>query len=194
MAKPATPEQDTELSTDQESEKELSQETVEQTPLTQEDGEEVLADVESLEATIAEQKEQLLRVSAEFENFRRRQTQEQKRVFERQKESILREMLPIMDNLERSVLSLEQESTLENLAKGIQLIEREMRKTLKELGVEKMQAEKAQFDANHHEAVMMEERDDVEDQVIIQVFENGYHINDRVLRPAKVKVARNEND
>lgn len=149
--------------------------------------------VEQLTASNAELAEQVKRVSAEFQNFRRRQEEEAKRVKVRLREDIIRTMLPILDNLERTLNAANQgnDGAYEALLKGVELIEKDVRKIFGELGLEEIVAQGETFDPALHEAVMMQETDEVPDQTILQELQKGYILGDRVIRPSMVQVARN---
>lgn len=150
-------------------------------------------DVEQLKAANAELIEQVKRTSAEFQNFRRRQEEEAKRVKLRIREDIIRSMLPILDHLDRTLAAAENsgDGAFEALLKGVELIEKDVHKIFEEHGLAMIPAEGELFDAALHQAVMMEETDQVPDQTILKEFQVGYTLNDRVIRPSMVTVARN---
>jgi molecular chaperone GrpE len=149
--------------------------------------------IQELMAKNAELSEQVKRVSAEFQNFRRRQEEEAKRVKVRLREDIIRTMLPILDNLERTLTAVNQggDGVLEALLKGVELVEKDVKKILGEHGLVAIPATGEQFDPALHQAVMMQETDEVPDQTILQELQKGYSLNDRVIRPSMVQVARN---
>ena len=139
--------------------------------------------------TIRELQEQVKRTAAEFENFRRRQEGEQKRRLVMMKEDLFRKLLPVIDNLDRTVEASKTTSSLEALLKGVELIRRDLGRLLTENEIEAIEAVGAAFDASFHEAMMTEERSDVPDQSIVAELQKGYKMGDRVLRPAMVKVS-----
>jgi molecular chaperone GrpE len=149
--------------------------------------------IQELMAANAELSEQVKRVSAEFQNFRRRQEEEAKRVKVRLREDIIRTMLPILDHLERTLTAANQggDGALEALLKGVELIEKDVKKIFGEHGLAAIPASGEQFDPALHQAVMMQETDEVPDQTILQELQKGYSLNDRVIRPSMVQVARN---
>lgn len=150
-------------------------------------------DSEALRQENQELAEQVKRTSAEFQNFRRRQEEEQKRVKVRIREDIIRSLLPILDHLERTLTASRSggEKALESLLQGVELIDKDVRKIFEEHGLAAIAAAGEPFDAALHQAVMMEETTEVADQTIIAELQKGYKLEDRVLRPAMVKVARN---
>ncbi len=150
-------------------------------------------ELERLRAANAELTEQVKRTSAEFQNFRRRQEEEAKRVKLRLQEDIIRSMLPILDHLDRTIAAAEQggDGSFEALLKGVELIEKDVRKIFGDHGVAQIPAEGQPFDAALHQAVLTEETDEVPDQTIVKVLQVGYTLNERVIRPSMVTVARN---
>jgi molecular chaperone GrpE len=139
---------------------------------------------------ILDLEEQVKRVSAEFENFRRRLQDEQKRRQVLMKEELFRELLPIIDNLDRSLEAGRKTDSLEALLKGVELTRRDFSKLCSDHDVEQIVTDGAQFDPGLHQAVMTEDRDDVADQSIVAEFQKGYKMGERLLRPSLVKVAR----
>ena len=142
------------------------------------------------QARIEELDEQTKRLSAEFENFRRRQQEEAKRRQILMKEELFRGLLPIVDNLDRSLEAAKSTSSLEALLKGVELIRRSFNNLFEEHQVVPIETVGQSFDPTLHEAMMVEERDDVPDQSIVMELQRGYRLGDRVLRPSMVKVSR----
>lgn len=151
-------------------------------------------ELEQLAAQNAELTEQVKRTSAEFQNFRRRQEEEAKRVKVRIREDIIRTMLPILDHLDRTLTAAESggDGAFEALRKGVELIEKDVHKIFEDHGLASIPAEGELFDAALHQAVMMQETDEVPDQTILKELQTGYTLNERVIRPSMVQVARNE--
>jgi molecular chaperone GrpE len=149
--------------------------------------------IERLTAANAELAEQVKRTSAEFQNFRRRQEEEAKRVKVRIREDIIRSMLPMLDHLERTLIAADQggDGAFEALLKGVELIEKDVHKIFEEHGLAVIPAEGEVFDPALHQAVMMEETNEVPDQTILKELQTGYTLNERVIRPSMVQVARN---
>lgn len=149
--------------------------------------------IEKLMAANTELSEQVKRTSAEFQNFTRRQEEEAKRVKIRIREDIIRSLLPILDHLDRTLAAAGQggDGALESLLKGVELIDKDVQKIFSDHGLEAIASEGEIFDPALHQAVMMEETTEVEDQTILQELQRGYKLNDRVIRPSMVKVARN---
>ncbi len=133
--------------------------------------------------------DKLLRLSAEFDNFRKRTQKELERFKELANEAIIKELLLILDNFERALEAVEKGSDLETFVEGIKLIHRQFKETLKKFGVEEIEAEGVEFDPNFHEAVMQVE-DEEKDNVIVQEVQKGYKLKGKLIRPSKVVVAK----
>lgn len=144
-------------------------------------------EVNPLEKELADTKEQLLRITAEYANFRKRSEKEKSETFSFATAKTVGELLPVIDNLERA-LSNEQED-YEGLKKGVQMTYDGLMATLEKLGVTAYGKSGEQFDPNFHNAVMHIEDEELETNVITDVFQKGYKINDKVVRPAMVKTA-----
>lgn len=151
---------------------------------------EVQDKVEALTREKAVLYDQVLRRQAEFENFRKRVDKEKTEFYQRTRAEILLELLPVLDNFDRALLSLgDSEGDRESLRQGIELIHRQFSEALKKLGLQPVEAIGQVFDPHIHEAVTVEPTDKHEENTIIEEFERGYRMGDRLLRPAKVKVA-----
>ena len=140
-----------------------------------------------LEKELADTKEQLLRVTAEYANFRKRSEKEKSESFNFAIAKAVGEILSTIDNMERA-LSNEQED-YDGLKKGVQMTYDGLMASLEKLGVTAYGEVGEQFDPNFHNAVMHIEDDSLEANVITDIFQKGYKINDKVVRPAMVKTA-----
>ncbi len=140
-----------------------------------------------LEKELAASKEQLLRVTAEYANFRKRSEKEKQESFVFAKSGTIKELLPVIDNLERALSSEQQD--YEGLKKGVEMTFNSLMATLEKLGVEAYGKSGEIFDPNLHNAVMHIEDENLKDGEIVDVFQKGYKINDKIIRPAMVKSA-----
>lgn len=147
-------------------------------------------EIQNLKTQVEERSNQYLRITADFENFRKRTSKEQAEQEERIKCSTLLELLPVIDNFERARTQLipEGEEAV-NIHKSYQGIYKQLVEGLKRVGVVPMQAKGQEFDPMLHEAVMREPSRDHEDGIVMEELQRGYLIGDRVLRHAMVKVA-----
>lgn len=137
--------------------------------------------------------EQVKRVAADFDNFRRRQEADRQRQVDLLKEDLFRTLLPILDHLERASGAARTGAGVDSLAQGIELVLRDTRRILEKHGVQPIEAVQQAFDPSLHEAVLTDEREDVPDETVVEELQRGYRLGDRVLRPSMVKVARNQN-
>jgi molecular chaperone GrpE len=137
----------------------------------------------------AEQPEDYLalaqRIQADFENYRKRAAKEAAAAGERAKSGLIRELLPIVDNLERALASAEEGE--QHLAEGVRLVHAELIAVLERNGVEQFDPAGDKFDPTEHEALSV--RPDGESGVVVDVVEKGYRANGTVLRPARVVVS-----
>ena len=134
--------------------------------------------------------DKLLRGQAEFENYRKRTERERAELYQHGRDDVLLQFLPVVDNFERALSSLEtSEGDAEALRHGVELIHKQFKDALSKFGLEAVEAVGQTFDPHVHEAVTTEATDKHKENTVIQEFQRGYKIGDRLLRPAKVKVA-----
>jgi molecular chaperone GrpE len=143
------------------------------------------------EPEAAEQPEDYLalaqRIQADFENYRKRAAREAAAAGERAKSGLVRELLPIVDNLERALVSAEEGE--QHLAEGVRLVHSELIAVLERNGVKQFDPAGDKFDPAEHEALSMRAEDGAEPGVVLDVVEKGYRANGTVLRPARVVVS-----
>lgn len=168
--------------------KDKENKTVEETEeKTEEKVEAVQADeTEKLTAELNEKKDQLLRVMAEYDNFRKRSQKEKEQAYGDSKASTVSEFLPVYDNFMRAMAA--DATDLESYKKGMEMIFNQFGETLKKIGVESFGEKGDEFDPNIHSAVMHAEDDDLPENSVAEVFSTGYKMGDRIIRPAVVKV------
>ena len=144
--------------------------------------------IETLEEEVKASEDKYLRLYAEFENFKRRKNQEieTNNIYKSQK--VITEILPSLDNLERALQVDSDNEEVKALRKGVEMVYEGILNALKSEGVEVVETENVQFDPNIHHAVMQGEESDKESGVILDTFQKGYKLKDRVIRPAMVKV------
>jgi molecular chaperone GrpE len=148
------------------------------------------AQVDAMMAERSALYDQLLRRQAEFENYRKRVERERAEAFHKARCDVVLEMLPILDNLERALTSLEQsEGDAEALRHGVELIHKQFKDALAKFGLQPVEALGQTFDPHLHEAVTIEASDQHQENTVIEEFQRGYRLGGRLLRPAKVKVA-----
>jgi molecular chaperone GrpE len=127
------------------------------------------------------------RVQADFENYRKRAIREQERLVAHAHERVVRDLLPVLDDLERALDAAERHEEAQ-LVEGVKLVEQALRQVLEKEGLVEIEAEGA-FDPHVHEAVLTQPRDAAESGSVVEVLQRGYRLGDRVVRPARVIVA-----
>lgn len=140
-----------------------------------------------LEAELKEKSDRILRLQADFENFRRRTAKEKEELTAVITQNMLTDLLPLLDNFERAMMV--EQTDIEAFQKGMEMIFTQLREVMEKHGLEKIEAEGQVFDPNLHQAVMRVENPDVEDGMITQVLQQGYRAKGRVIRPSMVQVA-----
>jgi molecular chaperone GrpE len=148
------------------------------------------AKLEAKEEEAKETYDRLLRVSADFENYKKRAAREMEEVRKYANQSLLKEMLSVVDNLELAINSSNDgKNTDQTLIEGLNLTLNEILRVFEKFNVTPIEAQGKTFDPAYHEAVMREETDDYPENSVISEFQKGYLIHDRLLRPAMVVVA-----
>ncbi|CUU36495.1 MAG: nucleotide exchange factor GrpE [Armatimonadetes bacterium] len=149
-----------------------------------------LARLQEMEQALEEQKNLYLRTLADFQNYRRRQNEEMERQRIRVLETLLEDLLPILDNFERALQAAEATRELEPLLEGVKMTDRQIKALLARFDIHPIEAVGKPFDPNLHEAIQRVESEEYEDGTIIDEVERGYRMGERVIRPSKVIVAR----
>ena len=144
------------------------------------------SEIEKLKAELENKNDLLLRTAAEFDNFKKRTERERLSVAEYAKANIIKQLLPILDNIDRAAAA---EKDTPDYIKGIVMIVKQFEGIAGNLGIEEVAKVGDVFDPNCHEAVMHIEDEKLGENVIAQVLQKGYKIGDTVIRPAMVSVA-----
>ncbi|HET7554044.1 MAG TPA: nucleotide exchange factor GrpE [Gaiellaceae bacterium] len=149
--------------------------------------------VAALEAERDEHLNDLKRVAAEFENYRKRVARDQESLVARAHERLVKELLPVLDDLERALAAAEEHQEAQ-LEEGVRLVHRELESALRREGLAEIETN-GRFDPHVHEALLSQPSDG-EEGSILEVVQKGYRLGDRVVRPARVVVAapRQEDD
>ena len=145
--------------------------------------------IKVLEQDIIQYKELALRKAAEFENYKRRTENDQLNLLKYAAESLIIKLLPTIDDLERSLEHMTEETDVQKIKEGVQLIYNKFVKTLADQGVQKMESIGKPFSVEFHEALMQRTDDSVPPHTVIDELETGYMYKDRVIRHAKVIVS-----
>ena len=130
-------------------------------------------------------KDRLLRLTAEYDNYRKRTIKEKEGIYSDAYVDVLKEIIPILDNLERAIAA---DGSVEDLKKGIEMTIKGCQDSFAKLGIEEIDAS-GEFDPNVHNAVMHIEDENLEKNVIAEVFQKGYKKDDKIIRHTMVKVA-----
>ncbi len=146
---------------------------------------ELEAKLEAAQKELADTKEQYQRMLAEYANYKRRTEQEKEQIGAFTKAELLKGLLTSLDNMEKAVAA----EPGEGYKAGVDMVMRQFLEALQKLGLEEIPAENAPFDPHMHNAVMREDADGVEPDTVTAVFQKGYKLGERILRPAMVKVA-----
>lgn len=157
-----------------------------------EDGVTELEDqIKELALASAELEDRHLRLRAEFDNYRKRKEKEFSRLLQYQGEEVIKSLLPVIDDMERVIESTGdgEDLNLDSVIEGINLILEKFRRRLARHGVEPFESVGERFDPLLHEAMMTENSDEHDEDVVLQEFERGYRYNNRVIRHARVIVS-----
>ena len=161
---------------------------------TDSDGQETSDDkISLLEEENRECQDKLMRLAAEFENYKKRMARDRETSLKYAEESILKEFLPSIDNLERALEQEQGTSNISTMIEGVELTLKGLLATVNKFGIEPIDCVGKPFDPNFHEALVMEENKEIPAQHIIREFEKGYQYKERLLRAAKVVVSKGEN-
>ncbi len=135
-------------------------------------------------------KDQLLRTLADFDNYRKRTQREKTDEYRRGKEDVLRDLLPVFDNLERASQSMRPDADVAAIAKGVQMVLKLFDDTLSRIGAKRVPAVGTPFDPNVHEAIAQVESAEHAAGTVAQELVPGYQFGERLLRPAMVAVSK----
>ncbi|MCJ1662008.1 nucleotide exchange factor GrpE [Staphylococcus sp. NRL 16/872] len=161
----------------------VSEENTEETSVDPKDEE-----IQQLQLKANENEEKYLRLYAEFENYKRRIQNENATNKKYQAQSVLTDILPTIDNIERALQIEGEDESFKSLQKGVQMVHESLLRALKENGLEEIESEGQEFDPNFHQAVVQDNNPDFKSGEITQELQKGYKLKDRVLRPSMVKV------
>lgn len=147
-------------------------------------------EIETLQNENKQLKDQLLRKMAEFDNFRKRTDKEVINIIKHASEELIAELIPVIDDFERSLTQQNGPEAKDPFREGIELIYNKFIKALEEKGLKPMETDGKEFDPEIHSAMMQTESEDTPSNHIIQTFEKGYYYNEKVIRHAKVSVSK----
>ena len=154
------------------------------------------ADAETLRGKLTALQDQIVRLQADFDNFRRRALKEREEAHQYGHENLVKDLLATVDNLDRAIEHARKSDggDFEGMLQGLELVQRELLAALANHGMSEIEAEDMAFDPNVHEAMAQREDDSVPVNTVIEVFQKGYRLRDRLLRPARVVVSKQAED
>lgn len=136
-----------------------------------------------------ENQQRYLRAQADFDNFRRRTMKEKEELGQYASMKLISQLLPVVDNFERAVAAASVNGDFESLAKGVDMIFRQLEQTLEQEGLKAMNVVGEPFNPEFHQAIMQVESDEYEEGIVVEEVQKGYILKEKVLRPAMVKVS-----
>ena len=153
---------------------------------------EQLAELQTRAAKAGEHWDRLLRVTADFENFKKRAARERLEAAQFANATLLQKLLPILDNFEMALAAAKnsQGASLDSLSAGIAMIQQQLKSVLTETGLEELDATGKPFDPAVHEAISQQESDSAPEGQVLQQIRKGYKLRERLLRPSAVIVAK----
>jgi len=166
----------------------LEQEAAEQAA--EDPQEAIVAELVTARAEAESYLDDLRRLQAEFDNYRKRTMREQTARIASASQTLVAKLLPVLDNFELAVSHAEQSRDFDRMLKGVEMVFGELREVLSNEGLASIESEGKPFDPGRHEAVVAVEQEGAEPGTVVDVIRKGYEFNGRVLRPAMVKVAR----
>jgi molecular chaperone GrpE len=150
----------------------------------------IAADLSAARAEAESYLDDLRRLQADFDNYRKRTLREQTAMAASASQALVAKLLPVLDNFELAVSAAEQSRDFDRMLKGVEMVFGELREVLQGEGLVKIEAEGKPFDPERHEAVVAVEQEDTEPGTVVDIVRTGYELRGKVLRPAMVKVAK----
>jgi len=145
---------------------------------------------EELQNEVNTLKDKNMRIAAEMVNTLRRKDEETNRLLKYSNESLITELLPVIDNFERALNVDATSNDVESYQKGMTMIYNSLKNILEKFEVKEIEAIDKEFDPSYHQAVMQEEKEGTKENIVIEVLQKGYTYKDKVIRPAMVKVSK----
>ena len=150
----------------------------------------IVADLARTRAEAESYLDDLRRLQADFDNYRKRTLREQTARAASASQALVARLLPVLDNFELAVSAAEQSREFDRMLKGVEMVFGELREVLEGEGLVRIEAEGKPFDPERHEAVVAVEQEDTAPGTVVDIVRNGYELRGKVLRPAMVKVAK----
>jgi len=154
--------------------------------------EELINKIDEIQGVADKDYELFLRAQAEIENMKKRFKKEREDLLKFSNESLIKQLLSVVDNLEKAISHSQEQSSLKALTEGVELTLQGLRDTLSKAGLNEIKTTGETFDPNFHEAVSEQENNSVEPGIILHELQKGYTLNDRLIRPAMVVISKSE--
>lgn len=151
---------------------------------------EIKKELEEKDAKIKSLEERILYLQADFENFKKMKVKERQDTLKFGNETLIKELLPVLDNLELALKHSETTEDYKGIHDGVKLILSEFMKVLEKAGIKPVEAIGQKFDPNFHEALFQEEHEEMEPDIVVSELQRGYLLNDRLLRASRVGVSK----
>ncbi|PKR79042.1 nucleotide exchange factor GrpE [Halalkalibacillus sediminis] len=178
---------DEQVLNDQDVSKENVEEQTVDTENNEENEQEEKTEVEQLIEEKEELNNRLIRLQADFDNYRRRVKKEKENDLKYKSQDLATELIPVLDNFERA-LQVEVSDKDQSFVDGVKMVYQQLQQSLANAGIEEIEAENESFDPQKHQAIMQVEEEGYESDQVVEVLQKGYQLKDRVIRPAMVKV------
>jgi len=146
--------------------------------------------LEKSEEEYKELEDRLLRLAAEFDNYKKRTAKEFQSIIKNANEELISELVETLDNFQRALESAKNSGDIESFHKGVELIYEQFRDILEKEGLKEIKAKGEPFDPHLHEAVMQQESDELPEGMVMEEISKGYILNDKVIRHSKVMVSK----
>jgi len=154
--------------------------------------EELINKIDEIQGVADKNYELFLRAQDEIENMKKRFKKEREDLLKFSNESLIKQLLSVVDNLEKAISHSQEQSSLKALTEGVELTLQGLRDTLSKAGLNEVKTTGETFDPNFHEAVSEQENNSVEPGIILHELQKGYTLNDRLIRPAMVVISKSE--
>lgn len=155
---------------------------------------ELIKELDAAKKQLEEDKDKFLRLSAEFDNFRKRTSKEKEEIVKYANEKLILELIDIHENLERGLENAKNADNKDKLIEGMELIYKQFKNVLEKNGLMPIKALGEKFDPYKHEAVMITKTDEYDEETILEEFTRGYMLINKVIRYSKVRVAKKEEE
>lgn len=148
------------------------------------------SEIETLKEALNQKSDALARTMAEYQNYRKRVEKEKQDLMKYANEKIMKDLIQVHDNVERAIGAMDKENeALTSVINGVEMIKKSFDDILERYGISEVDAVGQPFNPDHHHAVMTEEREGVEANTVLEVFQKGYKLHEKVIRPSMVKVS-----